>query len=649
VGKPFEDELSALPETYRWALKAPVDELANGIEKLLELPLFAVGSGGSYSVCHFASHVHNFYAGQYASPITPLQVTGHKAPREHAGVLVPTASGGNPDIVSAVKLLAEQEPRTLLVLCGKKNSRVAEISERYQFIKVLTYDFPFGKDGFLATNSLLAFCLLLSRAYAQIVDRKHEAPNKLESLLCAKSIDAKRRSIDEGMAKLLNRETLIVLHGSSTLSAGVDLESKFSEAALGNVQVCDFRQFAHGRHHWLAKRSSTTGVLAISAPNDEVVSSRTLSFLPRDVPMYTLPLGHNGWVGDLEAIVSGFYITSAAGRLRNIDPGRPGVPAFGRRLYHANVYGRSARNSAGKTWKIRSIERKSGQTVEQLSGNGHMDFWNSAFDEFVDGLEEARFIGLVVDYDGTLCDEDERFEPLPAAIRTALNSFLKSGAILGVATGRGKSVRESLRKGISRSLWNRVVIGYYNGSVISRLDSPSLPDANAPLCLELRPLKDAICADEILSSNVEFRPHQITLQVPSGRTLGQLWEYVASLVHEVSPGEVHVMRSGHSIDILPNLVSKLAVVNEVRRIAGFGADAPVLRIGDQGRWPGNDSQLLASEHGLSVYNVSSDSRNCWNLAPPGWRGRQATLSYLRSLSISRRGIRLRFSLAAGDI
>ena len=66
--------------------------------------------------------------------------------------------------------------------------------------------------------------------------------------------------------------------------------------------------------------------------------------------------------------------------------------------------------------------------------------------------------------------------------------------------------------------------------------------------------------------------------------------------------------SSHSIDITFGGISKTAVVRAIRACVGAEDDAPVLRMGDKGRWPGNDSELLNDPFGLSVDEVSSRHR-----------------------------------------
>lgn len=642
MGKPFETEIDALPSTYAWALAQPIDQLCRAVERLRAHPMLAVGSGGSFSVCHYAAHLHGLLAGQPALPMTPLQAVDHRTPIANMGVLIPTAGGNNPDVVAAVRLLSEQEPQSMLILCGNAGSRVATQAARYRLVDFISYDLPTGKDGFLATNSLLAFCVLLSRAYLEVSGQSDALPKDYHSLLSDRRLDSNGTTARRRYAKLLARRTLLVLHGSATIAAAVDIESKFTEAALGQVQTCDFRQFAHGRHHWLAKRADDSAILSLETSADKTVAAQTLDLLPKSVPTARLNIAHDGWLADLAAICEGFYLTGIAGKQQGIDPGRPGVPSFGRKLYHANAFRAKHNSLTMPAWKARAIERKASERIERLVEENRLSFWDKAIDTVLEGLAEARFYGIVLDYDGTLCSEDQRFDPLPQEMGAALTSILELGANLGIATGRGKSVRKNLREALPKKYWSQVTVGYYNGGQILPLQSDELPDGTDHVAAELDPLSKAIQADRLLAQgSITCRFRQITLSAPRGLSLEALSEHVEALVHRIAANGFRVMRSGHSVDVVPDAVSKVAVVERLIERSDLGARDAVLRIGDRGRWPGNDAQLLASPYGLSVHEVSSDAQSCWNIAPPGQRGWQATLWYLRHLKVSKRGMRFR--------
>ena len=537
----------------------------------------------------------------------------------------------------------------MLILCGSPGSRVASQAARYKMVDFISYELPTGKDGFLATNSLLAFCVLLSRAYLEVSGQAARLPKDYHSLLGDRRLDTNGKTTQRRYEKLLSRRTLLVLHGPATMAAAVDIESKFTEAALGQVQTCDFRQFAHGRHHWLAKRDEDSAILSLETPGDETVATQTLELLPKSVPTTRVNIAHDGWLGDLAGICEGFYLTELAGRQQGIDPGRPGVPSFGRKLYHANAFPAKHNSSKMPAWKARAIERKASERIERLMEENRLSFWDKAIDAVLERLADTRFCGLVLDYDGTLCSEDQRFDPLPQEMSSALTSLLGSGAVLGIATGRGKSLRQRLREAIPKKYWTKVTVGYYNGGQILPLDSDELPDGTDHVAVELDPLSKAIQADRLLAQgSITLRHRQITLTAPRGMSLEALSEHVEALVHRVTANGFRVMKSGHSVDVVPEAISKIAVVERLIEQSTGGATDAVLRFGDRGRWPGNDAQLLASPYGLSVHEVSSDAHSCWNIAPPGQRGWQATLWYLRRLKVSKRGIRFRLPTVKED-
>jgi hypothetical protein len=136
----------------------------------------------------------------------------------------------------------------------KRNSPLARASREYSNLDRFEFRPPAGKDGFLATNSLLATAILVARGYHSPNDASSELPETLADVAYGGQTAEDYLSwLEEASAPLWRRETLVVLYGPSTQAAAVDLESKFTEAALGQVQLADYRNFAHGRHHWLAK------------------------------------------------------------------------------------------------------------------------------------------------------------------------------------------------------------------------------------------------------------------------------------------------------------------------------------------------------------------------------------------------------------
>jgi hypothetical protein len=107
-----------------------------------------------------------------------------------------------------------------------------------------------------------------------------------------------------------------------------------------------------------------------------------------------------------------------------------------------------------------------------------------------------------------------------------------------------------------------------------------------------------------------------------------VWDLAQQTVLLTVQRNVTITRSSHSIDIVAAGVTKLNVLNRLKERV---PNMPILTIGDRGRWPGNDYELLKEAFALSVDELSVDPHTCWNLAPRGQRGITATLGYLQAL------------------
>jgi fructoselysine-6-P-deglycase FrlB-like protein len=638
VGKPYRTELEALANTYRWSIEAPLDTPLRSWFRLCSAPLITIGSGGSFSAATFAAHLHERYTGLPARALTPLDVVLSSLNWSSNGVLVLTARGSNPDVLGAFHQLALQEPRSLSAVCTRTKSPLGEVAKQFSNVEVAEWDIPSGKDGFLATNSLLATAVLLSRLYSSC-NSSASLPTSLDELLSGEEPQITNGSVDS----LWGADTLIALYSPTTRAAAIDLESKFSEAAIGNLQPVDYRNFAHGRHHWLARYGSSTGIVAFVADEVEELSTRMLRLIPRQVPILKVRVVGQGDSPAIAALVHAIRIVGDAGSAAGFDPGRPHVPAFGRKIYHLKAFRKTLVDAFPPQYV--AIRRKSRSTLEALEVRGELDEWEKAWTSFSSRISRTRFGGLVFDYDGTLCDEKHRFDAIDKRISKELTRLARTGSVIGIATGRGKSVRVALQNAIPKTLWKQFVVGYYNGSEIGELKNDACPDgieqSDPPLAQIAQTLADDIVVRKRAILNC--RKHQITIESKQPGFWSFLWDYVQEVLYRLDIPGVMALRSGHSMDIVAPHVSKRNVLELVA--SRIGKRKSVLCMGDRGRWPGNDFSLLGTDFSLSVDEVSADPARCWNLAPPGLRGIDATLYYLSNLRTTKQGMHLDLKLS----
>jgi hypothetical protein len=249
---------------------------------------------------------------------------------------------------------------------------------------------PFGKDGFLAVNSLLATSILITRAYASVFEIEWIPPTLPQ--------------MREGRIDAALRPSIVVLAAGWSWPAALDLESKFNEAGLGTVVCTDHRNFAHGRHHGLARRAATSGVVALSTPDCRNIADRTLRLIPKSIPRLHLVTESGGATGTIDLIGQVFQLVDEVSDRDGVDPGRPTVADFGRRLYGLSSERRRPAPPLIDVW----IQRKVSCNVWCAASDQQRDGWRDAYQTWAALIGSSTFSGVALDYDGTLCEAYER-------------------------------------------------------------------------------------------------------------------------------------------------------------------------------------------------------------------------------------------------
>ena len=634
MGKPYAKELDWFPESYRVGIEQGKRLTPAAFGPLLENPLVAIGSGGSLTAAHLAVLLHIERTGELARAMTPLEVISARLNANKCSFLFLTAGGSNPDILGSYRHVIRREPAALLAICARQSSKLARIASRLSDAGVIDFDLPSGKDGFLATNSLLATGAALVMGYDSKKGASDPLPCELDDLLgWAGGFDAGLARLRTECSAIWPRPTTVLLHGYWGQPAAIDFESKFTESSMGHLQIADYRHFAHGRHNWIGQRPSECAIISLEAPPDRGVADETLSLIPKSVPRVRIQLSAGGPRGALEAITYSLCMAQLAGEARSIDPGRPQVRNFGRTLYHLNVYRDGRSPTSQPALEKSAIERKAGVSIEELAQLGTSDAWLRAYNGFIERLRSESLAGVVLDFDGTLIGCADRDAPVSVELSEQLSRLIELGLTIGVATGRGDSAHATLRSSLPRRLAKSVVIGFHNGAVISRLSDRAPADAIDDPSPELGDLFRRLQADELIrgSTRMQLGNSQITVHPLPGISRDYVWDALRVVTGDVTRKGMNIWRSSHSIDITSPGVSKRLVVEHLRGMSPLLAVGGILCIGDMGKWPGNDYDLLREPLSLSVDEVSPDPNTCWRVSPEGVRGIEATIWYLKRI------------------
>lgn len=614
MGKNYRKELDSLNSIYDSAMEGNIDILTKFLSKYRKCPLFGIGSGGSYSVAAAFEYLC-IKAGLIAQKLTPLELGQLQYQLSTSAAVLFTAGGSNNDSKNAYRYIAELEPEGVLTCCMRLNAPIKRLQRENVHNYYYEYKMPVAKDGYLAVESLMSSVVLMTRAFQRVMQDdyfslpKHRAWN--DHILDIAAIRT-----------VMERESIFILYGGITMPAAVDLESKFSEASLGNTQLVDFRNFAHGRHYWISDRRKKSAIIALVGKSEKKLADNTLKLLPEDVPVLRVDIDDDTAEGLIEALHYSFEIVGEAAFIRNLDPGKPHVEEFGKKLYHLNhdIGKRSCMASRRKDIMAMSAYRK----VMKHQGVGISEYQKYS-QIYWDKLLSRRYKGIIFDYDGTLHDK-YRTSEIEKRLFIKLNELLENHIRIGVATGRGKSVRVELQKKIEHKYWKNVWIAYYNGGVIGCLDDDTKPNKKE---IEMPQAFNEII-NKLSINDIEKNPYQLTLIKDELNITSVEFEILKERILGIK--DVKVMETNHSIDIIPVNSSKRNIFSE----CNF-SEEEILAIGDSGNLGGNDYELLYGDNSLSVDYVSEAFHSCWNYALPGTRNLEATEYYLNMIDIQEDG------------
>ena len=171
-----------------------------------------------------------------------------------------SAGGRNPDILQACEHAIAAGAHSITALIASEDTPLQRMLSGYGASRTVAFTLSAGGDGFLATNSLWASCLLMERAYqTAFSDRLAVSIEDVASLLdWAKATIQALPEWGGDVVGLGDPETMLGL---------ADLEMRATEAALANVWVSDLRNLGHGRHYWFADRGAATTALCLATPS----------------------------------------------------------------------------------------------------------------------------------------------------------------------------------------------------------------------------------------------------------------------------------------------------------------------------------------------------------------------------------------------
>lgn len=612
MGRRYADELAELAQTYR-TVRALGEEAMSGVAcsqmEFNRRDAQFVGSGGAIAMAQLAASVHALSSTHLSRAVTPLNlVVGRGMRVTNTSVGLFSARARHPDVRLAARSARAQPGNRVVLFTQLHPEQVApELAAVVDQIVTLPQT---TLDGFLATNSIVAMATTWLRAAG--FDLPETLP-MLEAGLSPWPADASRA---------------LVLYGPDQVAAAYDLEARLSETGLLDVQLADLRNMAHGRHVGLLAKATSTTVITLGDPGSHALVEKTLGALPAAIRVVDLSSSIEGPTGTLDTLIGCMRLVGQIGSSQGVDPGQPRVSLVGRRLYHLPWSRLAGRPDGLRPARVKAVA--AGMTV---SNPADLAAWTDAWRAWSSRVAGRRVGALVLDYDGTCVPTERRTSPPPPGVQSEVIRLLEHGVRVALASGRGPSVLEELRRWVPREHWETVVVGIYNGGVICKMTDEVERGTSAT--------NELLAAANLLRLGLVGESWQVTArrcQVTVERT-GTAAADAAAAVSAVLAPEfgtlLKVFESGHSVDVIPSLTSKRTVVDCLDI-----EPSEILLIGDQGEVGGNDFELLSySDLSLSVDRVSADGTRCWNLSEEGVSGPMLLVRYLQAVQTRDQGTR----------
>ncbi|UVO52018.1 hypothetical protein M0208_16420 [Sphingomonas sp. SUN019] len=622
----FSDKLSRLHETITLVSGCGNGELAHALQEGRDRTVIGVGSGGSAVAAEFLARCRATLGFERTVVMTPMELVLSGESCRGCEIWLFSAGADNPDVAAAYRTATQSGAVAVRLVTVSQSgaTAVAAAASAKSCLYVLPVADP--KDGFLATHSMTAMITALLLACDALCERP--SGNSLVDAFAqtARELLAPDSIAANAMLGFRTGDTLLLLCDPRVRTIAVLVETSLWETGIAPVQRTDFRNFAHGRHVWAAKYPDQMFILALTAAESRAVWRPIAEALPTGLRAGEVDFGAAGRFRCAVGVLQGLHIVRSLGDAAGIDPGKPGRGEFAKAIYDdASLDRLSMELSGAARHKLKAREAH-----DPLDDEGACVCMTAR--ERIERLREARFRGVVLDYDGTIVTTQARLERPDPLLIEELVRLVDGGMILGIATGRGGSVGDMLREALPERVHASVTVGYYNGGHLRMLDV-NIDEDQPRQDADILGVADWIEAEGLLSAGRSVKRGRVQLALNQAH-LAEPARFAERIraCPEVADGRVKVLRSHHSFDLVPQRSSKLAVVKAVVARAG-DPSAKVIGIGDSGSPLGNDHELLSGAYGISVDSVCGSLNGCWTFFGDTLTGPAAVSTMLQAMRV----------------
>ena len=353
----FSECMQSIPEILEWVDKQDTSGLQTFLFCNPQTPLICSASGGSFSSAVYASMLYSANKG-VGKAVTPLMFASLSYQTLNGvKVLVLSQSGNGCDVEYVAQKAVRHTPRMTACITkyySGKSNRIVDIIRKWSNHWFM-YNWS-DYDGFISTLSPFAMFGLLYKAFTdnKIIDN---LKMDLRPEHCFKYETKKHTNEVKPFNEIRN---YMVLYSGWGEPIAYDFESKMVESGYASVQLCDYRNFTHGRFIFLSNHIEDTALVLLVTPRekqfiDDLIYNGTTNMggrelFPKNIQIVTIETEYDTPLASIDLLIKECIFFSEVGKaygynpcdpvnLSGIDKGTPRSKAFEGLLDIGNLKG----------------------------------------------------------------------------------------------------------------------------------------------------------------------------------------------------------------------------------------------------------------------------------------------------------------------
>lgn len=329
----FKDTLGRIPDAIEWAEKQQVDGLSKFFMTSSNIPMYCFSSGGSLSTLHYASLLYETCNG-VAKALSPLMMASISDDTlKNSKILVLSSSGDNPDVRYMVERLIDIKPKGLGILTKENNKNGNYLVKKLKPITSNWFMYNWlSAPGFISSISPFCNFSLIYKAFTGDSDIASKLSIDTTSEICysyGPRVEGEVPSLDQ-------IKNYIVLYSGWSEPVARDFESKMIESGIASVQLCDYRNYCHGRFIFLSNHMEDSALICLVTPREKEFAKNLIfegktfrgnrDLFPKDTPIAKIETEHDSPIASIDLLIKTSVFFSDVADANNIEPCSPPNP-----------------------------------------------------------------------------------------------------------------------------------------------------------------------------------------------------------------------------------------------------------------------------------------------------------------------------------